>query len=132
MKKRIDQGSFYLYVKDDLPELRYKFLMFLLENVDGFRRHRGRVFARHVPPDVRGKKVLLHASHGLVQPGCAQEVADDLLGGSPRRRHGEDPCGQAERSSDPRGLIFVDDASPRSVRREASFLLRWGESFWAE
>ena len=34
VKKRIDQGGFYLHAKDDPPELRYKFLMFLLENVD--------------------------------------------------------------------------------------------------
>ena len=34
VKKRIDQGDFYLHAKDDPPELRYKFLMFLLENVD--------------------------------------------------------------------------------------------------
>lgn len=34
VKKRIDQGDFYLHAKDDPPELRYKFLMFLLESVD--------------------------------------------------------------------------------------------------
>ena len=34
VKKRIDQGDFYLHAKDDPPELRYKFLMFLLKNVD--------------------------------------------------------------------------------------------------
>lgn len=34
VKKRIDRGGFYLHAKDDPPELRYKFLMFLLENVD--------------------------------------------------------------------------------------------------
>ena len=34
VKKRIDRGGFYLHAKDDPPELRYKFLMFLLESVD--------------------------------------------------------------------------------------------------
>ena len=34
IEKRIDKGNFYLHAKDDPPELRYKFLMFLLENVD--------------------------------------------------------------------------------------------------
>lgn len=33
VKKRIDQGGFYLHAKDDPAELRYKFIMFLLENI---------------------------------------------------------------------------------------------------
>lgn len=33
VKKRINQGGFYLHAKDDPAELRYKFIMFLLENV---------------------------------------------------------------------------------------------------
>lgn len=34
VKKRMRQGDFYMHAKDDPPELRYKFLMFLLKNVD--------------------------------------------------------------------------------------------------
>lgn len=33
VKKRIDQGGFYLHAKDDPAELRYKFIMFLIENI---------------------------------------------------------------------------------------------------
>ena len=33
VKKRIDQGGFYLHAKDDPAELRYKFITFLVENV---------------------------------------------------------------------------------------------------
>lgn len=33
VKKRIDQGGFYLHAKDDPAELRYKFIMYLLESI---------------------------------------------------------------------------------------------------
>lgn len=33
IQKRINSGGFYLHAKDDPPELRYKFLTFLMENV---------------------------------------------------------------------------------------------------
>jgi len=33
VKKRIQAGGFYLHAKDDPPELRYKFIQFLLDNV---------------------------------------------------------------------------------------------------
>lgn len=33
VKKRIDAGGFYLHAKDDPPELRYKFITYLTENI---------------------------------------------------------------------------------------------------
>lgn len=33
VKKRIDGGGFYLHAKDDPPELRYKFIKYLAENI---------------------------------------------------------------------------------------------------